>query len=245
MQTTTTDQPTPTATDPHERSRDLMLQALVGVEMLVDGGKRQAAAAALRGLLRRSSDELAREIVERAALVELARELDWVPPQRQDVRYVPGSRVTVSQGERRTPTPADRRHREGDAAAAAYLAEQPPASVEEDTGWDVPVWGDLDYDLAALADLRGAPCLGCRLERTRADLAVADGLCTDCRDTGGLTRESVIQSCCLLVATNNTGARAVELLQAAWKRASRATDRAVIAAWVADHQGLLAAGADS
>ena len=136
---------------------------------------------------------------------------------------MPASRVTARRGRRR---PADPRRAEGDAAAAAYLSEQSPVPVEQ-SGWDEPVWGGIDYDLAALTDLRGAPCLGCKLERTRADLANRDGLCTDCRDCG-LTRESVIQRYCALVAA---GPHAVQLLRRAWKKANRPTDKAIIAAW--------------
>jgi hypothetical protein len=238
MQTTTPTQTAPATDDPQQRSRELLLQELVGVEMLLDGGKRRAAAAALRSLLNRSSDELAREIVERAAVEELARELAWVEPQRPDVRFVPAGRVAVRRGERRAPDAADQQRREGGALAAAYLAEQPPAPVDPQTGWDEPVWGSLDYDLAALTPLCGRPCLGCKLERTRADLANPDGLCVDCRDAG-LTRQTAIQRNCQLVATNNTGARATELLRATWSKAGRTADKAVIAAWVAAHQDLL------
>ena len=147
----------------------------------------------------------------------------WVEPRREDVRFVPASQVTARRGPRR---PADPRRHAGDAVAAAYLTEQSPVPVEQ-SGWDEPVWGSIDYDLAALTDLRGAPCLGCKLERTRADLAHRDGLCTDCRDSG-LTRESVIQRYCAVVAA---GPHAVQLLRRAWTKADRPADKAVIAAW--------------
>lgn len=246
MQTTTPIQTTPTTPDDlQERSRELLLRSLVGVETLLDGGRRKAAASALRYLLRRSSDEVAREIIERATLVELARELDWEPPQRMDVRFVPATPVERRHVEPRLLTrdelAKDRASRAGDAAAAVYLAEQQPAPIDDKTGWDQPVWGNIDYDLAALYDLRGAPCLGCHLERTRADLRNPDGLCVDCRETSGLTRESVIQRDCAAVAERNTGEQAAELLRAAWKKAGRAADKAVIAAWVAEHKDLLAA----
>ena len=244
MQTTTpTQTASPTPDDLQQRSRELLLTSLVGVETLLDGGKRRAAAAALRSLLNRSSDEAAREIIEHAAVFELAREMNWEPPQRPDVRYVAPTPVERRHGEPQRLTRSElaraRKSRAGDAAAAMYLNNQPPAAVDAKTGWDEPVWGNVDYDLAALYDLRGAPCLGCRLERTRADLANTDGLCVDCRETSGLTRESVIQRCCALVAERNTPTRATELLQAAWKKAGRPSDRAVIAAWVAGHKNLL------
>ena len=105
--------PTPpafTTAVPHERSRELLCQELVGVEMLLDAGKRTAAASALRGLLNRTSPELAAEITERAALQELARAMAWVEPRREDVRFVPASRVTARRGPRR---PADPRRGRG------------------------------------------------------------------------------------------------------------------------------------
>ena len=248
MQTTTPTQPTSTTSttsDPQARAYELALQELVGVENLFDGGKRKAAAAALRSLLNRSSDGVAREILQRAAAQELAREINWVPPQRPDVRHVAPTPVERRHSEPRRLTREelnkDRADRAGDAAAAVYLAEQPPAPVDDKTGWDQPVWGDVDYDLAALYDLRGAACLGCRLERTRADLTNPDGLCTECRDTSGLTRAAVIERTCQDVATANTGDRATEILRDAWSKASRAADKAVIAAWVAAHKELLAA----
>lgn len=240
MQTPTTS--TQPATNPadslDQRARDLQQQALLGIEGLLDGGRRQAAAAALGSLLRRSSPALAAEILERAAVAELARDMAWVPPQQADVRYVPGSRVTRRRGERRAPTAADLADSAGAAAAAAYLAEQPPAAVDPATGWDEPVWGTLDYDLAALTPLRGAACLGCRCERTRADLGNRDGLCVDCREAG-LTRTAIIERCCAAVAEHNTPARAAELLRRAWRRAGRAEDKAVVAAWVAAHSDVL------
>jgi hypothetical protein len=228
----------------HERSRELLLQGLVGVEVLLDQGRRTAAAAALRTLLDRADPALSGEIIEHAAVRQLARQAAVALPRtstgRTD-RYVPAGRVTCRRG---APRAADPGRREGDAAAVAYLAEQGPAPVES-SGWNEPVWGDLDYDLAAVAGLRGTPCLGCRLERTASDLANPDGLCVDCRDCGGLTRERVIQRCCALVAERNTGTRAVELLRRAWRRATRPGDRAVIAAWVAQHEDLVAAAPTS
>jgi|GEM_PF-3835150 len=252
MQTTPTTATTPTTTststaagaatsaasvDAHERSRELLLQGLVGVEVLLDNGRRKTAAAALRTLLDRADPALSGEIVERAAARELAREAAVALPRTSTDRYVPAGRVTRRRGD---PRAADSSRREGDAAAVTYLAEQGPAPVET-SGWNEPIWGDLDYDLAALTGLRGAPCLGCRLERTSSDLVNPDGLCVDCRDCGGMTRERVIQRCCALVAERNTGPRATELLRRAWTRATRPSDRAAIAAWVAQHEDLVAA----
>ena len=71
MQTTTPIQTTPTTPDDlQERSRELLLP---GAGRRRDPARRragaQAAASALRCLLHRSSDEVAREIIERATLV--------------------------------------------------------------------------------------------------------------------------------------------------------------------------------
>jgi hypothetical protein len=225
-----------------ERAQELFELSLTGVERLVEGGKGKAAAAALRTLLRRASPEQAAGILERGAVAELAREQGWEPPRRKDV-WVPPSPVKTCQGEpvrlTREGLAQKRTQRRGDAAAAMYLTEQDPAPVGK-SGWDEPVWGNIDYDLAALYDLHGAPCLGCLLERTRTDLANRDGLCVDCRE-GGLTRELVIQRCCALVADRNTAERTTELLRRAWKRADRPADQAVITEWVAQHQARPAA----
>lgn len=234
MQTTS---PTPPATNvnPQERARELVLQSLLGIEILLDGGKRKAAATALRCLLDRAGHDVAADIAERAAVQELTRDEGWVQPRPANVRYVPPSRVRVRRGPVR---PADPRRQAGDAAAAAYLAGQDPAPIET-SGWDEPVWGNLDYDLAALTDLRGAPCLGCKLERTRADLGNPDGLCVDCRDSG-LTRELAIHRYCAVVADRNAAPQTTDLLRKAWTRATRAADKAVIAAWVTEHQDRVA-----
>jgi hypothetical protein len=215
--------------DLSQRARDLVQQDLDAIETMLDKGMRQAAAAALRTLLRRISPEQAAGILERGAVAELAREQGWEPPRRKEV-WVPASRVENRQGEplRLTREDLDRRRaqRSGDAAAATYLAEQDPAPVEQ-SGRDEPVWGTLDYDLAALPDLHGPGCLCCRLERTRTDLANPDGLCGECRDSG-LTREVVIGRYCDLVAQRNPGDRAAGLLRQAWNRATRPADRQLV-----------------
>ena len=237
--------------DLQERSRELWSQDLLGIEMLLARGNRGDAAAALRTLLNRSDPDQARELLERAALQELAREVAWQQRAgqlpRRDGRWVPPSRVRVR---RVRPQPAGPRRLAGDAAAAAYFAEH--ASIHdgnhdvtdaEEPRRNEPIWGGPDYDRAALPGVRGRACIGCRLERTRADRANRDGLCVHCRE-GGLTRELVIQRDCALVAGTNPGSRAVELLRAAWKRATRDDDRAVITAWVAEHTDLLQVAAD-
>ena len=131
-----------------------------------------------------------------------------------------------------------RRRDAGAAAADAYLAEQEPAPVEPG-GWDEPVWGTRVDDfgaLVAMVPLNGGPCLHCRLERTPADLANPDGLCADCRDAG-LTREAAIRARCADIAAR-AGARA-RGPRGVDAQPPRPADQAVIAAWVAEHTGLL------
>ena len=219
MQTATPTPPASTTTaDPHERSRELLCQELIGVENLLDAGKRTAAASALRSLLNRTSPELAAEITERAALQELARAMAWVEPRREDVRFVPASQVTARRDPRRRP--ADPRRHEGDAMPP------PPTSPSSHRSRSSSRAGTSRSGAASTTtwprstDLRGAPCLGCKLERTRADLAHRDGLCTDCRDSRGLTRESVIQRYCARrspLAPPHAGG----LLRRAWTKADR------------------------
>jgi hypothetical protein len=161
-----------------------------------------------------------------------------VAPQRPDIRYVPGGQVQRRRGEPTLLTRAElaqhQAQRRGDAVAAAYLAEQDPAAAEQvrpgEPGRDEPVWGNLDYDLYALADLHGPACLCCRIERTRADLANPDGLCVECRDNG-FTRKGVIDGYCTLVAERNPGQRDADLLREAWNRAADRTGRSSPHGW--------------
>ena len=245
LQNTLQDTAAAAEVDLRERSRELWNQDLLGIDMLLARGNRGDAVAALGTLLNRSDPDQARELLEQAALQELARGTAWQEhagrPQRRDVRWVPPSRVRVR---RVRPRPVEPRRPAGDAASAAYFAEHATAfdatqiANTEAPHPTQPIWDGPDYDRAALPGLRGAACIGCKLERTRADRANPDGLCVHCRE-GGLTRELVIQRDCALVAGANRGPRAVELLRAAWKRATRDDDRAAITAWVGEHADLL------
>jgi hypothetical protein len=201
-------------------------------ELVADGTQRQALARARRLLDHADGPDRA-ELADMITSLEQARDADWQPPQPADLRrYVPPGAVEVRHT---APRPGTGRPDDGAATAAAYLAEQGPAPIEPG-GWDESVWGKSVDDLGALVamvPLNGGPCLHCRLERTPADLANLDGLCTDCR-VGGVTRESALRARCADIAAR-AGARARGLLQAAWRRTSRPADRAVIAAWVAEH----------
>jgi hypothetical protein len=55
-----------------------------------------------------------------------------------------------------------------------------------------------------------------------------------------MTREAAIRARCTDIAAR-AAANAREVLRAAWTRSRRRADQAVIAAWVAEHTGLLPA----
>ena len=219
---------------------------LADLDELVERGNQRQALRQARQLLDHTDGDTRAELADLVGSLEQQRDADWVPPQRRHLtRWVPPSRVRVHRQAPRTPAPTATAGREGDAAAAVYLAERggdddptddpadDPAAAERPPGYD------LDYDLAALAPLRGRPCLNltCRVERTPADLRTSDGLCRDCR-ADGHTRASVIADWCAHIAATHPGERARQRLREAWSTARGAgasADRAVIAGWVQDH----------
>ncbi|MGQ0480416.1 MAG: hypothetical protein ACT4O0_05225 [Pseudonocardia sp.] len=165
------------------------------------------------------------------------------PAWKREVRWLPPSRVRV----RRGPISAPARP-EDSGVVLSYLAETHPAPGEvRDPGAERPIGYELDYDLAAVHPVRGTPCVGCWIERTRADQRPRqdDGLCGECRDAGsagipalpaGHTRADAVQARCRHIAdTDTTGQGGLPALRAEYRRAS-AADRAVIAAWVNDHR---------
>jgi len=169
------------------------------------------------------------------------------PAWKREVRWVPPSRVQVRRGPRRAPA------RSGDSGVVlSYLAETDPAPGEvRESGTERPLGYELDYDLAAVHPVRGTPCVGCWIERTRADQRRGqdDGLCGECRDAGhsgipalpvGHTRTDAVRARCRFIAdTDTTGQGGLPTLRAEYRRACPA-DKAVIAAWVSDHLASLA-----
>ncbi len=165
------------------------------------------------------------------------------PAWMRAVRWVPPSRVRVRRGPVSAPA------RSGDSGViVSYLAETDSAPGEvRDSGAERPIGYELDYDLAAVHPVRGTPCVGCWIERTRADQRRGqdDGLCGECRDAGhrgipplpaGHTRADAVRARCQHIAdTDTTGCGGLPALRAEYRRASTA-DRAVITAWVNDHQ---------
>jgi hypothetical protein len=163
------------------------------------------------------------------------------PAWKRQVRWVPPSRVRVRRGPVTAPAA-----RSGDSGViASYLAETTGAG-EDAPQTERPIGYELDYDLAAVHPVRGTPCVGCWIERTRADQRPEqdDGLCGECRETGhrgipalpaGHTRADAVRARCQHIAdTDTTGRGGLPTLRAEYRRASTA-DRAVIAAWVNDH----------
>jgi hypothetical protein len=166
------------------------------------------------------------------------------PAWKRQVRWVPPSRVRVRRGP--VTTPARRGDPRGSDAVASYLVGSTDAEVDEPQT-ERPIGYELDYDLAAVHPVRGTPCVGCWIERTRADQRPGqdDGLCGECRETGrrgipalpaGHTRADAVRARCQHIAdTDTTGRGALPTLRAEYRRANTA-DRAAIAAWVNDHQ---------
>ena len=169
------------------------------------------------------------------------RQVRWVPPSRVRVRRGPGSAAPARSGD------------SGDSGIVlSYLAETDPAPGEvRESGAERPLGYELDYDLAAVHPVRGTPCVGCWIERTRADQRRGqdDGLCGECRDAGhcgipalpvGHTRADAVRARCRFIAdADTTGQGGLPTLRAEYGRANKA-DRAVIAAWVSDHLASLA-----
>jgi hypothetical protein len=180
---TTTDTACPTspniadAADVADVSTVLFIK-LADLDELVEHGNQRQALRQARQLLDHTDGDTRAELADLVESLEQQRNADWVPPQpRHLTRWVPPSRVRIHRQAPRTPaqrtsTAQATAEREGDAAAAAYLAERGDVdddSTDHATHAERPPGYELDYDLAALAPLRGRPCLNltCRVERTR------------------------------------------------------------------------------
>jgi hypothetical protein len=136
------------------------------------------------------------------------------------------------------PTP------EEPAVVADYQRER--AGIDDLPGRaEQPVGYAIDYDRAAVPDLRGTPCVRCWLERSTGEQTGRqdDGLCTDCRTSGrpgipslpdGHTRDDAIEARCAFIAHTFPKA-AVKLLRRYWQQCTGDHDRKVIAAWVQRH----------
>jgi hypothetical protein len=216
-----------------------MCEDLAAIEELIELGQHDAARRECRRLMESADPRTFALIAQLASAARLDRQDAWMPPHPADrkVRYVPPRDLRTRRSAPRAPGRRDAR--DGDALAAAYLVERggvddAPPRPERPAGYS------LDYDLAAVPALRGAPCLHCHLERSNLDRTHSDGLCEECRDAG-YTRASVIQARCAQIVAG-AGEQARSLLQRAWRRANP-TDRLTIAAWVDANRAQVTASA--
>ncbi|TQM01687.1 hypothetical protein [Pseudonocardia kunmingensis] len=135
----------------------------------------------------------------------------------------------------------------------AGVAEGPQLKDRDDRAQDAQVYASgLDYDKAAVPDVRRLPCVSCWLERASADATTNrvraghgdDGLCGECRESKrpGIPElprhhtltDAVAARCAFIVARTGPSARAI--LRNEWRRASSDTRRqTLIAEWVKTH----------
>ena len=215
---------------------------------LLDLGDTIGARRIVRRVLDRAAPELLGELADLATDLGLGEEdLSTAPGRRADVvwrRPPEGSAVRVralpapglaqfagpagTWPERPAPRPR-RRLRGGVLRRDPWGRRRRPAERDE----QAPGY-TIDYDRAALDGLHAAVCLGCRLERTPADVGRGDGVCADCR-ADGLGRDPLELRCeAILAAAVRRGPWARRQLRALWNGAD-AAGRARVAAWVAAH----------
>lgn len=109
---------------------------------------------------------------------------------------------------------------------------------------DKPYRNRLDYDLAAVPDIRTLPCVSCGIERRRADATpipprrTDDGLCTDCRDDHtGIPdhNQHPLEARCTYLATTHPPEAALALLRRDWRALRNPAHRHIIETWIRDH----------
>lgn len=131
-----------------------------------------------------------------------------------------------------------------DAVVVAYQRDRAgmddvPERAERPAGYA------LDYDRAAVPDLRATPCVRCWLERSTTDYSGEqdDGLCADCRDKGrpgipvlppDYTRADAVEARCAFIAEHFPAA-ARKLLRRYWHQCTDPDDRATVATCVQRH----------
>ncbi|MEV1294879.1 hypothetical protein [Pseudonocardia sp. NPDC049635] len=194
----------------------------------------------------KSSDDDGKALVEacvphaerRAELTTQAqRHAAAVRAERRDYeRRRPGSVV------RRRGAPQPRRSQratEHDVATRRYFAERTdPGEVTD----EAPDYDQIDYDRAALAAMKGLPCVACGVERSTRDRQRSrdDGLCEDCRE-GGITGvpipaadatrdEVLIARCEYIAATSASTAERNARLNRDW-RCLKVYDRFTVSDW--------------
>ncbi|WP_280215110.1 MobF family relaxase [Nocardia cyriacigeorgica] len=109
---------------------------------------------------------------------------------------------------------------------------------------DKPYRDRLDYDRAAVPDLRTLPCVSCGIERRRADATpipprrTDDGLCTDCRDDHtGIPdhNQHPLEARCTYLANTHPPEAALALLRRDWRTLRNPAHRHIIETWLRDH----------
>lgn len=109
---------------------------------------------------------------------------------------------------------------------------------------DKPYRDRLDYDLAAVPDLRTLPCVSCGIERRRADATpipprrTDDGLCTDCRDDHtGIPdhNQHPLEARCTYLADTHPPEAALALLRRDWRALRNPAHRHIIETWIHNH----------
>jgi hypothetical protein len=197
---------------------------------LLDLGDRAGARRLVRRLLDTAPAAALQDLADVAADLGLTTGAAEEPPARPDgPRWVPPSQLRVY----RRPPPSPSRRRGGGVAAAARDHAERRHVDNAPTRAERPVGYGLDYDRAAVPSLRGAPCLGCGVERSRADHARGDGLCEGCTDDGLTTEVAIAARAEGVLARHGAQARAE--LRRWWSQLDRGQPREALARWVAAH----------
>ncbi|MBF6100473.1 relaxase domain-containing protein [Nocardia cyriacigeorgica] len=109
---------------------------------------------------------------------------------------------------------------------------------------DKPYRDRLDYDLAAVPDIRTLPCVSCGIERRRADATplpprrTDDGLCADCRDDHtGIPdhNQHPLEARCTYLANTHPPEATLALLRRDWRTLRNPAHRHIIETWIRDH----------
>ncbi|ALG06350.1 hypothetical protein [Kibdelosporangium phytohabitans] len=157
--------------------------------------------------------------------------------------------------DQRQGAPRDSRQARKDTKAAKYFTDKDTASrhavdvTAQPNRREGTTYGTgLDYDGAAVTDVRTLPCVSCWIERANNDTATErvnagrgdDGLCLNCRETNqpGIpelpaphTRATAVEARCAYIA-QHTGKAAREVLRSEHRRYADPYAKATIEYWV-------------
>jgi hypothetical protein len=150
----------------------------------------------------------------------------------------------------------DQRQRTQDSAEVRGYFRDRAGVDDQPEPAEVPDGYAIDYDRAALHDVRGLPCVRCWLERSNADTHTDrvraghgdDGLCGQCRESGrpglpelptGHSRDATIAVRCAFIASNLSPTAARSVLRKEWHRLTSPADRVILVEWVQAHDELI------